>query len=193
VANISEESTVNENKRFCLCGCGREVTGWNKNLRQPIRYIHGHQNIGQNCNFWNGGRTKISTGYYLIKLRNHPYADTRGYVMEHRIVMEKYLGRYLDPKESVHHINGIKTDNRIENLQLFPNMKEHTSFEKKGVRFTDQHKQNIAEAQRGKSKPYMKGNKLRLGKTSWNKGKKTGLITTGAFKNGHIPWNKKKA
>ena len=58
------------------------------------------------------------TGYILILRPDHPYTTKSGYVMEHRLVMEKYLKRYLDPREDVHHKNGNKQDNRIENLQV---------------------------------------------------------------------------
>lgn len=64
------------------------------------------------------GRTKTKAGYIMIKCKEHPYADGKGYVREHRLVMEKHLGRYLAENEEVHHINGIKDDNRLENLQL---------------------------------------------------------------------------
>lgn len=42
--------------------------------------------------------------------------------------MEKELGRYLNPKEIVHHIDGIKLNNKIENLKLFSTTNEHTTF-----------------------------------------------------------------
>lgn len=66
---------------------------------------------------WKGGRMK-DRGYVLIKMREHPQANYNGYVRENRLVMEQHLGRFLNPKEVVHHINGIKDDNRIENLEL---------------------------------------------------------------------------
>jgi hypothetical protein len=68
---------------------------------------------------WKNGRKSIN-GYILILQKNHPYSS-RGYVLEHRLVIEKHLGRYLEPWEIIHHINGIRDDNRIENLELFPN------------------------------------------------------------------------
>jgi len=59
-------------------------------------------------------------GYVLVKRREHPNAQKNtGYVFEHILVMEKKLGRFLLPNENVHHINGIKNDNRIANLELW--------------------------------------------------------------------------
>lgn len=58
-------------------------------------------------------------GYVLIKDPSHPMAMINGYVMEHRLVMCNILGRPLLPHENVHHINGLRDDNRPENLELW--------------------------------------------------------------------------
>lgn len=68
---------------------------------------------------WKGGKyTDSRDGYVLIRDTQHPAARSDGYVLEHRLVMEKVLGRYLIPDEDVNHLNGKKDDNRIENLRL---------------------------------------------------------------------------
>ncbi len=74
------------------------------------------------------GIARHGEGYIRIFMPNHPFADARSYVREHRLVMEKHLKRYLKPQEVVHHINGIKDDNRIENLELFVNHSIHLKF-----------------------------------------------------------------
>lgn|SRR3990167_5037597 len=76
---------------------------------------------------WKGGRALTKLGYLMVHCPSHPKAH-KGKVYEHRLVMEKYLGRYLKEGETIHHINGIKTDNRIENLQLFNSQKEHAKY-----------------------------------------------------------------
>jgi hypothetical protein len=68
-------------------------------------------------------------GYIQILCKNHPFANNRGYVRKHRLVVEKYIGRYLKPSEDCHHINGIRNDNRLKNLIVFKNRKAHIYFE----------------------------------------------------------------
>jgi len=77
---------------------------------------------------WKGGRQKQGGGYIRVLSLAHPCADRLGRVMEHRLVMEAHLGRTLLPTEVVHHINGIKDDNRIDNLQRFDSAGDHTSY-----------------------------------------------------------------
>lgn len=86
-------------------------------------------------------QTKSSYGYVLIKKRNHPNCDKQGYVRRSRLVMEESLGRFLRREEVVHHINGIKDDDRIQNLQLFPSDKEHIKFHMKGNKFSKKNKE----------------------------------------------------
>ena len=79
------------------------------------------------------GRYTTKRGYVMVLAADHPNAKASGYVLEHRLVMERALGRLLLPGEVVHHINDVKDDNRIENLELFSNNSEHLSATRKGV------------------------------------------------------------
>ena len=79
---------------------------------------------------YGGHKKKRSDGYVRVYVPTHKNASKDGYVMEHKLVMEEYLGRYLKDDEVVHHKNKIRNDNRIENLQLMT-FKEHASFHMK--------------------------------------------------------------
>jgi hypothetical protein len=84
--------------------------------------------IGENSCNWKDGKRISCGGYILITNYNHPNKTKHGDVFEHRLIMEQYLGRYLNEEEIVHHINEDKQDNRIENLMLFNNDSEHHKY-----------------------------------------------------------------
>lgn len=75
--------------------------------------------------FWQGGYSVDEDGYILQKCPDHPQATHNGYVRQHRLVMEKKLGRYLTSREVVDHKNGDTSDNSPENLRLFASNAEH--------------------------------------------------------------------
>lgn len=93
--------------------------------------IYALSRSGEKCCNWKGGRKITTKGYVQILVKGHPYADSNGYIFEHRYIMEQYLGRYLRPNEVVHHKNGNKQDNRIENLELMTNSTHSTMHDLK--------------------------------------------------------------
>lgn len=120
----------NQGRHFCQCGCG-----------EPIQIVPRHFNLGiprfvlgHNPRSHYKGRIRHSRGYIIVHRPNHPFADRRHRkVLEHRIVVEEHLRAtdpgnpnlievggelYLCPGVDVHHVNGVKDDNRIENLKV---------------------------------------------------------------------------
>jgi hypothetical protein len=73
---------------------------------------------GKRSYHWKGGKHIDRLGYVQIWMPEHPNAKIGGYIHEHRLVMSKHLNRPLESCEYVHHKNGIKADNRLENLEL---------------------------------------------------------------------------
>lgn len=110
-------------------GFKKGVLPWNKGLKLGDHpgILEGSSKRKMETHWhWKGGKMITGYGYVLIKSPDHP-RQTRGYVFEHIIVMEKHLGRQLKKGEVAHHINEIKSDNRIENLKLM-NSKEHKRY-----------------------------------------------------------------
>lgn len=109
-------------------------------------------------------RKKIMhNGYYMIYKPEHLLAGGHGYIKEHRWIMEQSIGRILNREELVHHINHIKTDNRIENLMIISRSK-HSSHHSQGIIIPNYQKKIISKAH--------KGNKYWLGKKHTEETKK---------------------
>lgn len=77
-----------------------------------------------------GHKKNRSDGYIAIYFPDHPKSNKDGYIMEHDLVMECFIGRHLKEEEIVHHINHKRNDNRIENLKLMTKS-EHMSMHAK--------------------------------------------------------------
>ena len=123
----------------------------------------------------------INKGYKLVLCKSHPFADRDGYVYEHRLIMEKYLGRTLLKTEVVHHINGNTLDNNIENLMLFSSKGVHAEYHRKlkGITnlrpknyvYTDEHRRKISKSNMDKKKSKEFGKKVsEIIKERWRNG-----------------------
>lgn len=118
-------------KKYCSAKCGATSELHNN----PFVKGHKHSNstkkklslqkLGNKNPQWKGG--SISDGHGYIRYRVSPSK----YQLEHRYIMEKKLGRELKRSEHVHHINGVKDDNRIENLIVLNKSAHHSLHKRK--------------------------------------------------------------
>lgn len=145
---VSKKLILNHMKKFNIERNPQDITHKKVDLNQAVKFLEEGKTLketAKNLNInavslreklvkagfesdtYHKGFIKTWSGYIKKINPDHPKADSKGYVHEHNLAMEEYLGRYLKDNEVVHHINEIKNDNRIENLKLM-DKKEHKSF-----------------------------------------------------------------
>ncbi len=110
---------------LCMCGCGQTTPISSRTKRahgiavgEHVKFIAGHQNHLRRADKspqWKDGRRPSHDGYMRVYMPDHPSA-VQGYVAEHRLVVELDTGQPIPPGFSVHHLNGVRDDNRRENL-----------------------------------------------------------------------------
>lgn len=93
---------------------------------RPLSEKH-KDNISKSKRVGIGNKSETKAGYIRIYFPDHPKSDAYGYILEHDLIMECYIGRWLKENEVVHHINGDRKDNRLKNLQLMTRS-EHTKL-----------------------------------------------------------------
>ena len=90
-------------RKFCSRKCAVTANNMKRGLTAPF-----------------GTLKMTAEGYVIMKVgTNHPGSQKNGWILQHRYVMQESLGRPLRDDERVHHRNAIRTDNRIENLQVW--------------------------------------------------------------------------
>ncbi len=120
-------TNLTKQKRNKLCSV--ECRGkWLAKIHKGRRLNTGrtHFKKGQPSNNYIGFQ-RTEKGYIIIHKPDWPSANKRGYVREHRYVMEQHLGRSLLPTEDIHHLNHVRTDNRLENLEVLTHS-EHSKL-----------------------------------------------------------------
>lgn len=117
----------------------RKISEAHKNPSKETRKKKSIAKKGSKNPLWKGGYAKHYDGRISVRMPEHPFARTNGYIFRSHLIMEKMIGRYLTLIEVVHHkgikypISSIKNkqDDRPENLMLFPNNSAHIKFHRK--------------------------------------------------------------
>jgi len=131
----NKKKILTKRKEYYYSEKGKEIRERNREKRRTyeIKYEKEQKEHKEQINIGKRRRWKKNPkGYVSIHKLDHKYSKTKtGWIKKHRAVVEDFLKRALKPGEVVHHINEIKDDNRIENLMLFKNQREHSSFHTK--------------------------------------------------------------
>jgi hypothetical protein len=98
---------------ICQCRCGTQKPVCARLLRQ------GRSSACASCAHSKNAKWKTADGYVVVTAANHPNARKGGSILEHVLIMSQHLGRPLKPAERVHHIDGNRSNNAVENLELW--------------------------------------------------------------------------
>lgn len=123
--SCSYAGRMGQARRKCV-GCRKPITGEGLSPESKARALKVNRYCSKPCAARATAKTRAATkgwtittkGYIAVRLPDHPMATRDGYVLKHRLVMAKHLGRMLTGDEVVHHKNGVKDDNRLRNLEL---------------------------------------------------------------------------
>ena len=136
---FNQNRTLTPNAIYDCKVCGKHVEKWvapsriasgQDTLEYCSRTCAGVGRCGSNHHQWKGGTRKDKDGYVLVYKPEHP-SSRRGYIRQHRLIMESVIGRYLTDTEVVHHKNDNPSDNRIDNLELYDSNARHKSDDSK--------------------------------------------------------------
>jgi hypothetical protein len=123
------ETYLSKKQKCCSLDCKNKFVS--KKLKQKGIPKNWHPEIGfkkkEKNIMWKGGRFK-SGSYILVHSPKHPCRNSSGYVMEHRLIMEKKIGRFLTKKEVIHHLDHNKSNNSLDNLFLFESTNRHVAY-----------------------------------------------------------------
>lgn len=126
-----ENDRWNNARWLCRCDCGKEkivsTVDLNGEKTRSCGCLISDAKKGEKNPMWGGGRTMVN-GYVQIKDPAHPHSNNQGYVFEHILVMGKIMGRPVAQTEVVHHCNGVRSDNRPDNLRLFQSNGDHSAY-----------------------------------------------------------------
>jgi len=151
----------------------RILLGDNHSSKRPeVRKKISEVTKGKNNPRWKGGKTKSNKGYIYIYSPDHPFKDKRNYVFEHRLVAESSLRKYNPESKALieingekylrndwapHHINGIRNDNRWNNLSVMLK-KSHDRFHTQGEKnpfYGKHHTEETKQKMREKAKKHL--------------------------------------
>lgn len=119
---MTVKPSLTERAKYCSRDCAK--TGWKGQHRSPDTEFY----TGMRGTRWNGGVT-YSKGYRFLMRPDHPRANPNGYVAEHILVWESGHNQLLPADWCVHHFNGVKNDNRFENLIGLPRRQHHPALD----------------------------------------------------------------